>query len=188
MNAATSEPRKFSPSPLPTTSGELRRAPTTTSGSSAETASRVNAPSSRRQTRRIASMRPPAANCSSRCATTSVSVSETIRCPASSSSVLRAAKFSMIPLWMTAIRPSQSVCGWALRSVGAPWVAHRVCPIPVVAMAGGVGRETSAERRLASFPARFSTARPSAPTRAIPAESYPRYSSRPSPSTATSIA
>ena len=32
MNAATSEPRKFSPSPRPTTSGELRRAPTTTPG------------------------------------------------------------------------------------------------------------------------------------------------------------
>ncbi len=31
-NAATSEPRKFSPSPSPTTSGELRRAPTTMPG------------------------------------------------------------------------------------------------------------------------------------------------------------
>ena len=42
--AATSEPRKFSPSPSPMTSGELRRAPTTTPGSSRCTASRVNAP------------------------------------------------------------------------------------------------------------------------------------------------
>jgi hypothetical protein len=33
-NAATSEARKFSPSPTPITSGELRRAPTTTPGSS----------------------------------------------------------------------------------------------------------------------------------------------------------
>ena len=33
MNAATSEPRKFSPSPSPTTSGELRRAATTRDGS-----------------------------------------------------------------------------------------------------------------------------------------------------------
>ena len=32
MKAATSEPRKFSPSPRPTTSGLLRRAPTTTPG------------------------------------------------------------------------------------------------------------------------------------------------------------
>ena len=43
----TSEPRKFSPSPSPITSGELRRAPTTTPGWSACTASRVNAPSRR---------------------------------------------------------------------------------------------------------------------------------------------
>ena len=55
MNAETSLARKFSPSPRPTTSGELRRAPTTAPGASASTASRVNAPSSRRQTRRIAS-------------------------------------------------------------------------------------------------------------------------------------
>lgn len=121
------------------------------------------------------------------CATTSVSVSETSLCPSLSSSVLSAAKFSMIPLWMTAIRPSQSACGWALRSVGAPCVAHRVCPIPAVAVAGGL--ETRMDRRLASFPALFSTIRsPSSPTRAIPAESYPRYSSRPSPSTTTSTA
>ncbi len=39
----------------------------------------------------------------------------------------------MIPLWMTAIlrRPSDR-CGWAFRSVGPPWVAQRVWPIPVV--------------------------------------------------------
>ena len=45
---------------MPTTSGELRRAPTTTSGSSACTATRVNAPSSRRHTCRIASARSAA--------------------------------------------------------------------------------------------------------------------------------
>ena len=45
MNAATSEPRKFSPSPSPTTSGLLRRAPTTTPGVSAWIASSVKAPS-----------------------------------------------------------------------------------------------------------------------------------------------
>ena len=37
----------------------------------------------------------------------------------------------MIPLWMTATRPLASVCGWALRSVGPPWVAQRVWPMPV---------------------------------------------------------
>ena len=45
-NAATSEARKFSPSPRPITSGELRRAPTTRPGSSSCTARSVNAPSS----------------------------------------------------------------------------------------------------------------------------------------------
>ena len=54
MNAATSLPRKFSPSPRPTTSGLLRRAPTTTPGLSACTARRVNAPSSRCTTLRMA--------------------------------------------------------------------------------------------------------------------------------------
>jgi len=30
----------------------------------------------------------------------------------------------MIPLWITAILPEPSVCGWALMSVGAPCVAQ----------------------------------------------------------------
>ena len=38
----------------------------------------------------------------------------------------------MIPLWTTAILPDASRCGWALRSVGLPWVAQRVCPRPVL--------------------------------------------------------
>ena len=37
----------------------------------------------------------------------------------------------MIPLWTTAKRPSFERCGWAFSSVGAPWVAQRVWPIPV---------------------------------------------------------
>ena len=53
-----------------------------------------------------------------RCATTSVSVSLAISTPRGSSSSRSSAKFSMIPLWTTAIRPSASVCGWALRSLG----------------------------------------------------------------------
>ncbi len=55
--AATSEPRKFSPSPSPITSGELRRAPTTTPGTSLCSTSRVNAPCSRFTTLRSASGR-----------------------------------------------------------------------------------------------------------------------------------
>ena len=46
----------------------------------------------------------------------------------------------MIPLWTTAIRPEASVCGWALRSFGAPWVAQRVWPMPVVPVIVRVGQ------------------------------------------------
>jgi hypothetical protein len=108
MNAATSEATKFSPSPTPTTRGELRRAATTTSESSASTATNVKAPCSCRPTVRIAasSRSPAATRPASRWATTSVSVCEVITIPASCSSWRSAAKFSMIPLWMTAIRPS----------------------------------------------------------------------------------
>ncbi len=76
-NAATSEPRKFSPSPRPMTSGELRRAPTTTPGWSRCTASRVNAPSRRDTVARNASVSSPARRYSrpSSTAATSVSVS-----------------------------------------------------------------------------------------------------------------
>ena len=59
MNAATSEPRKFSPSPRPMTSGELRREATTVCGSSAWIASSVKAPSSCPETIRIATVRSP---------------------------------------------------------------------------------------------------------------------------------
>ena len=38
----------------------------------------------------------------------------------------------MIPLWTSATRPSLPRCGCALTSLGAPWVAQRVCPMPVV--------------------------------------------------------
>ncbi len=69
---------------------------------------------------------------SSRWATTSVSVSLVNSWPRSSSSALSELKFSMMPLWITATLPVQSRCGWALRSFGAPWVAQRVCPMPVV--------------------------------------------------------
>ena len=36
----------------------------------------------------------------------------------------------MMPLCTTANLPAASRCGWALRSVGRPWVAHRVWPMP----------------------------------------------------------
>ncbi len=133
MNAATSEPTKFSPSPMPTTSGELRRAATTRLGSCPSTATSVNAPSSWVQTRCIAVVRstPESTWSSSSCEATSVSVSETITWSSASIRARSAAKFSMIPLCTSAIRPEPPLCGWALMSLGAPWVAQRVCPMPV---------------------------------------------------------
>ena len=153
MNAATSEPRKFSPSPRPTTSGELRRAPTTTSGWAASQITSVKAPSSRRHTARTASDRSSVCSSSScsRCATVSVSVSEISSWPAASSPARSAAKFSMMPLWTTAMRPVWSRCGCALRSLGAPCVAQRVCPMPV--WATGSGWASSSASRLTSLPA-----------------------------------
>src|SRR5690606_39721862 len=61
---------------------------------------------------------------------TSVSVSEENRTPSASSSPRSCPKFSMMPLWMSATRPSAETWGCALRSEGTPWVAQRVCPMP----------------------------------------------------------
>ena len=158
MNAATSEPRKFSPSPSPTTSGELRRAATTRDGSSASTATSVKAPSSCWQTRCIATVRSMSdSSCSSSsCAATSVSVSESSTWSSASSRARSSAKFSMIPLCTSATRPAYPTCGCALTSFGAPWVAQRVCPMPVVD--AGSGWSAIAFSRLASLPAFFDSA------------------------------
>ena len=136
MKAATSLPRNISPSPTPTTSGELRRAATTVSGCSASTQDEGERAGAGGGTRRAARRRASRPRCRgagpTRCATVSVSVSLANSTPSLSSSARRAAKFSMMPLWTTATRPRASVCGWALTSVGAPWVAQRVWPMPVL--------------------------------------------------------
>ncbi len=49
--------------------------------------------------------------------------------PPATTSARSSAWFSMIPLWIRASRPVQSVWGWAFSSVGWPWVAQRVCPM-----------------------------------------------------------
>ncbi len=146
MNAATSEPRKFSPSPSPTTSGESCRVPTTVSGASACTASSVNVPCSRRATVRIAVARSLAVVRARQQVRDhlGVGVAEQ-RTPASTSSARSWTKFSMMPLWITATCRSADRCGWALRSVGAPWVAHRVCPIAAVAAGSGSRLELGGE-------------------------------------------
>ena len=170
--AATSDPRKFSPSPSPITSGELRRAPTTTPGSSRCTASSVNAPSRRVTVERNASRRSPVRRYSrpSSTAATSVSVSLSNAKPSASSSSFSSAKFSMMPLWMRASRPSSPRCGWAFRSVGPPWVAQRVWPMPVRPWCSGIASRSSAST--CSLPARFAVSMtPSSSTIATPAES-----------------
>ncbi len=110
----------------------------------------------------------------------SVSVSDVRVCPSFSSRARSCWKFSMIPLWITATVPEQSTWGWAFRSVGRAVrrparVAHRDVAgrMPV--------RRSSAASSSASFPARLTTVRPPSST-ATPAESYPRYSRRRSPS------
>ena len=75
----------------------------------------------------------------------------------------------MMPLWTSATRPSADRCGWAFASVGPPWVAQRVCPMPMVD--AGSGLAASSASRLAILPAYLRhSIRPSAPT-ATPAES-----------------
>ena len=77
---------------------------------SAWTARTVNVPRSRLATVRTASVRSPVLPyaAATRCATTSVSVSERNVTPSAPSSVLSSVKFSTMPLWMTATRPSGS--------------------------------------------------------------------------------
>src|SRR6476660_9173729 len=119
-------------------------------------------------------------------AATSVSVSLANTTPSASNAARSSPWFSMMPLWTTAIRPLRSVCGWALRSLGAPWVAHRVCPIPVVPL---TGRPASSFSRFSIRPAFLATCNVPKPSMtAIPAESYPRYSSSRRPLRKTSNA
>ena len=63
-------------------------------------------------------------------AITSVSVSDTSSTPSATSLARSSAAFSTMPLWTTATWPEASVWGWALTSVGSPWVAQRVWPMP----------------------------------------------------------
>ena len=53
----------------------------------------------------------------------------------------------MMPLWTTATR--SVACGWALCSVGAPWVAQRVWPMPILPPSGS---KASFCARLPSLP------------------------------------
>ena len=82
-----------------------------------------------------------------RWATTSVSVSVVNWTPSPISWSRSSWKFSMMPLWTT---PTRSVtCGWALFSVGLPWVAQRVWPMPTVP---GRGERSSSASRFSILP------------------------------------
>ncbi len=101
-------------------------------------------------------------------AKTSVSVSLLNRCPAFASTALRSAKFSKMPLCTTTIWPVQSVWGCALVSVGRPWVAQRVWPMPVAPLAGA---PASFSTRLPSLPGDRWIVKPPLERVAMPAES-----------------
>ena len=109
MNAATSEPRKFSPSPSPTTSGELRRAATTRDGSCGvdrdqreralePAADRAASPSVRSAPRGQLALEQVGGDLG-------VGLGDAARRPSASSSARSSAKFSMIPLCTSATRP-----------------------------------------------------------------------------------
>jgi hypothetical protein len=74
----------------------------------------------------------------------------------------------MMPLCTTATVFVQSVCGWALRVLGAPWVAQRVWAMPVTAE-GSVCPSCASSAEI--LPAAFSTSRAPSQMSARPAES-----------------
>ncbi len=74
----------------------------------------------------------------------------------------------MIPLCTTAISPLGSVWGWALWSLGAPWVAQRVWPMPVDPATGSA---SSISARRESLPSALRTTRVRPSQTATPAES-----------------
>ncbi len=70
--------------------------------------------------------------------------------------------------------PEFEVCGWALVSLGIPWVAQRVCPMPNVP--GNVTVFALASKS-DTLPLVFTSVK-SLLMRATPALSYPLYSRR----------
>ncbi len=55
-----------------------------------------------------------------------------------SSSARSSRKFSTMPLCTTTVRPLWLMCGCALRELGTPCVAQRVCPMPMRPLSGSV--------------------------------------------------
>src|SRR5947207_1350565 len=88
----------------------------------------------------------------------------------------------MMPLWTRAMRPELSRWGWALVWVGAPWVAHRVWAMPTWPAGRDLPLFSSFSSALIRPTARRTCISPAESMTAMPAESYPLYSSRLSPS------
>ena len=178
--AAASEATKYSPSPMPSSTGDPCRATTIFCGSSAEMTARPYVPTtcSSAVITRASSVSPGAS--SIRWASVSVSVSVLNVWPARSSAARSASAFSMMPLCTRARRSPQSACGCALRVVGGPCVAQRVCAMP---QKPGAGWRAISAWRSGTRPASLRVSMRSSVWTAMPAESYPRYSRRPSPRT-----
>ena len=190
--AGMSEARNAASPLTPIKRGDTRRAATMRSGSSDRTTASEKAPWTRARATRTPAAKPSSGRssmaASMRWASTSVSVSDSRWCPDATSSSLSSTWFSMIPLCTRANWAVQSTCGWAFPSVGPPCVAHRVWPIPAPEPRGAPSARlprSSSDRVPLAARARHRPSEASGPTRAIPAESYPRYSSRPSPSSRT---
>ena len=148
-SARLSEPRNISLSPNPTASGAPWRAPIISSLWPAKIIAIAYAPCSRVRQACAASRgdSPRLRLRSTICATVSLSVSVLNTWPSRSSSARSSTWFSMMPL--CTIETSAVPCGCALPSVGAPCVAQRVWPMPVVPPSG---RRSSTVPRWASLP------------------------------------
>lgn len=107
-----------------------------------------------------------------RWARTSVSVSERKTTPSAVSRARRSEALSKMPLWTTATLESASRCGWAFSSLGAPWVAQRVCAMPTLPLKrAGTLASRSRTRPLALTDFSPVDLEPDLPWMAIPAES-----------------
>lgn len=113
---------------------------------------------------------------------TSESTSDENTWPWRSSVARSRSAFSTMPLCTMLIRPEQSACGCAFASRTTPCVAHRVCPMPTPVSASPERAATSVRRSPTRDTDRMVSVPPWAVRTAMPAESYPRYSSRSSPS------
>ena len=134
-------------------------------GSLLETATTALAPAIRSSVSRSAAskLRPRRSASAISWGITSVSVSLSQVTPAAARRSRSSRWFSTMPFCTTTTSPALEQWGWALRSLGSPCVAQRVCPMPLPPL-GITSIEFSSS---ASLPRRLSTA--IAPSRSITA-------------------